>query len=291
MHPGKPGCPASFTPAPPAAPLVQPTTAGVGRLVLDILHALAEGHDATGHEVQGAVSPSLLLLVRGGGAGSSGRGACLLGRAGEQRSSAALCGPPADRSACMPLPPQGAPGTGKTTLLRDVALMLSDTFRWGCWRGTGAGGSALCTLRPLHAAPAPLPPLRKTHLALLPSCFCTPDLLQSIPPCRRSVVVVDTSNEVAGDASVPHPCIGGARRMMVRDRRAQHETMTECVCNHNPDVSFDSGFVAQLIGWRGGLGKRHAGAHHRSTARHSPAQPHLPSTSPRWSPAPPGGHH
>ncbi len=38
--------------------------AGVGRLILDILHALSEGHDATGHEVQGAVSPSLLLLVR-----------------------------------------------------------------------------------------------------------------------------------------------------------------------------------------------------------------------------------
>lgn len=27
---------------------------GVGRLILDVLHALAEGHDATGHEVQGA---------------------------------------------------------------------------------------------------------------------------------------------------------------------------------------------------------------------------------------------
>lgn len=32
---------------------------------------------------------------------------------------------------------------------------------------------------------------------------------------RRFVMVVDTSNEVAGDADEPHPCIGGARRMQV----------------------------------------------------------------------------
>lgn len=40
-----------------------PLPAGVGRLVLDILHGLSRGHDATGHEVQDAISPSLLLLV------------------------------------------------------------------------------------------------------------------------------------------------------------------------------------------------------------------------------------
>jgi len=51
------------------------------------------------------------------------------------------------------------------------------------------------------------------------------------------VVVVDTSNEVAGDSIEPHDCIGGARRMMVRHRSAQHETMVEAVQNHNPDVS------------------------------------------------------
>ncbi|KAL4443459.1 hypothetical protein ABPG75_011196 [Micractinium tetrahymenae] len=110
---------------------------GVGRLILDILHALSQGHDAAGHEVQGAVSPSLLLL--------------------------------------------GGPGTGKTTLLRDVALLLSDTF-------------------------------------------------------NRQVVIVDTSNEVAGDGIVPHGCIGGARRMMVPHRQQQHNTMIEAVQNHNPDV-------------------------------------------------------
>ena len=56
----------------PSLPALPP--AGVGRLILDILHALAQGHDATGHEVQGAVSPSLLLLVSPGGACQAGSG-------------------------------------------------------------------------------------------------------------------------------------------------------------------------------------------------------------------------
>ena len=47
-----------------SSPPLQLHSAGVGRLILDILHALSEGHDASGHEVQGAVLPSLLLLVR-----------------------------------------------------------------------------------------------------------------------------------------------------------------------------------------------------------------------------------
>ena len=53
-------------------------TAGAGALILDILHALAQGADAAGHEVQDAVSPSLLLLVRsrwGGEVWSNGEGA------------------------------------------------------------------------------------------------------------------------------------------------------------------------------------------------------------------------
>ena len=32
---------------------------------------------------------------------------------------------------------------------------------------------------------------------------------------ESNVCVVDTSNEIAGDGDVPHPCIGLARRMMV----------------------------------------------------------------------------
>ena len=33
---------------------------------------------------------------------------------------------------------------------------------------------------------------------------------------RKRVVVVDTSNEIAGDGDIPHPAIGKARRMQVR---------------------------------------------------------------------------
>ncbi|KAI9001813.1 hypothetical protein DFJ74DRAFT_714434 [Hyaloraphidium curvatum] len=48
--------------------------------------------------------------------------------------------------------------------------------------------------------------------------------------------IVDTSNEIAGDADVPHPSVGGARRMMVPDRRQQHRTMLEAVSNHTPQA-------------------------------------------------------
>lgn len=33
---------------------------------------------------------------------------------------------------------------------------------------------------------------------------------------HKRVVIVDTSNEIGGDGDVPHPAIGGARRMQVR---------------------------------------------------------------------------
>eukprot|EP01104_Vermistella_antarctica_P006387 TRINITY_DN1708_c0_g1_i8.p1 TRINITY_DN1708_c0_g1~~TRINITY_DN1708_c0_g1_i8.p1 ORF type:complete len:502 (+),score=37.92 TRINITY_DN1708_c0_g1_i8:135-1640(+) len=49
-------------------------------------------------------------------------------------------------------------------------------------------------------------------------------------------LVIDTSNEIAGDGRVPHECIGRARRMQVSDRIHQHEVMIEAVQNHNPQV-------------------------------------------------------
>eukprot|EP00898_Chlorokybus_atmophyticus_P009155 jgi/Chlat1/9240/Chrsp99S09292 len=73
----------------------------------------------------------------------------------------------------------GAPGVGKTTLLRDIARITSETL----------------SLR---------------------------------------VVVVDTTNEIAGEE--PHPCIGRARRMPVIDRKLQHDVLLEAVQNHNPQV-------------------------------------------------------
>ena len=80
----------------------------------------------------------------------------------------------------------GRPGVGKTTLLRDLARVLS--------LDVGEGGLGL------------------------------------------KVVVVDTSNEIAGDGVVPHECIGRARRMMVRRREDQAGVLVEAVQNHSPEV-------------------------------------------------------
>ncbi|MCC6625867.1 MAG: AAA family ATPase [Chloroflexi bacterium] len=53
---------------------------------------------------------------------------------------------------------------------------------------------------------------------------------------RKRVVVVDTSNEIAGDGDIPHPSIGRARRMQVATPTAQHAVMIEAVENHMPEV-------------------------------------------------------
>ena len=52
----------------------------------------------------------------------------------------------------------------------------------------------------------------------------------------KRVVVVDTSNEIAGDGDIPHPAIGQARRMQVRTPSMQHAVMIEAVENHMPQV-------------------------------------------------------
>src|SRR5215813_3741329 len=52
----------------------------------------------------------------------------------------------------------------------------------------------------------------------------------------KRVVVVDTSNEIAGDGDVPHPGIGRARRLQVARPAAQHQVMIEAVENHMPEV-------------------------------------------------------
>ncbi|MBI2165679.1 MAG: AAA family ATPase [Chloroflexi bacterium] len=74
----------------------------------------------------------------------------------------------------------GRPGVGKTTMLREVARILSE-----------AG---------------------------------------------KRVIVVDTSNEIAGDGDIPHPAIGKARRMQVATPSLQHAVMIEAVENHMPQV-------------------------------------------------------
>jgi stage III sporulation protein SpoIIIAA len=52
----------------------------------------------------------------------------------------------------------------------------------------------------------------------------------------KRVVIVDTSNEIAGDGDIPHPAIGRSRRMQVPTPTLQHEVMIEAVENHMPQV-------------------------------------------------------
>lgn len=53
---------------------------------------------------------------------------------------------------------------------------------------------------------------------------------------KKRVVVIDTSNEIAGDGDIPHPAIGKARRMQVMTPSLQHAVMIEAVENHMPEV-------------------------------------------------------
>jgi stage III sporulation protein SpoIIIAA len=53
---------------------------------------------------------------------------------------------------------------------------------------------------------------------------------------NKRVIVVDTSNEIAGDGDIPHPGIGKARRMQVASPELQHRVMIEAVENHMPEV-------------------------------------------------------
>ena len=53
---------------------------------------------------------------------------------------------------------------------------------------------------------------------------------------KKRVILVDTSNEIAGDGDIPHPAIGHARRMQVPTPSLQHAVMIEAVENHMPEV-------------------------------------------------------
>ncbi len=53
---------------------------------------------------------------------------------------------------------------------------------------------------------------------------------------HKRVIIVDTSNEIAGDGDIPHPAIGHARRMQVPTPTEQHGVMIEAVENHMPQV-------------------------------------------------------
>ena len=75
----------------------------------------------------------------------------------------------------------GKPGTGKTTIIREIARVLADEM-------------------------------------------------------DKRVIIIDTSNEIAGDSDIPHSGIGRARRMQVSKTELQHQVMIEAVENHMPQV-------------------------------------------------------
>ena len=75
----------------------------------------------------------------------------------------------------------GKPGVGKTTIIREIARVLSNEM-------------------------------------------------------EKRVIIIDTSNEIAGDSDVPHSGIGRARRMQVPKTELQHKIMFEAIENHMPQV-------------------------------------------------------
>ena len=75
----------------------------------------------------------------------------------------------------------GKPGVGKTTIIREIARVVSDEM-------------------------------------------------------ENRVIIVDTSNEIAGDSDISHSGIGRARRMQVAATELQHQIMMEAVENHMPQV-------------------------------------------------------
>lgn len=62
------------------------------------------------------------------------------------------------------------------------------------------------------------------------------ELARVLAESGKRVIIVDTSNEIAGDGDIPHPAIGKARRMQVRTPSQQHAVMIEAVENHMPQV-------------------------------------------------------
>ena len=53
---------------------------------------------------------------------------------------------------------------------------------------------------------------------------------------EKRVIIIDTSNEIAGDSNIPHSAIGRSRRMQVAKTEFQHQIMIEAVENHMPQV-------------------------------------------------------
>ena len=89
----------------------------------------------------------------------------------------------------------------------------------------------------------------------------------------KRVVVVDTSNEIAGDGDVPHPGIGRARRMQVARPAAQHAVMIEAVENHMPEVVVIDEIGTEMEALGGADHRRAGGAAGGHGARAHAGQP------------------
>ena len=63
---------------------------------------------------------------------------------------------------------------------------------------------------------------------------------------EKRVVIIDTSNEIAGESDIPHSGIGRARRMQVAKTEFQHQVMIEAVENHMPQVIIIDEIAAEL---------------------------------------------
>ena len=111
----------------------------------------------------------------------------------------------------------GRPGVGKTTVIREMARVLADDLRKRVVR--------------VHNSP------HRAHMVKCGASLIVREGLQV--DCAYSMslqVIVDTSNEIGGDGDVPHPTIGGARRMQVPDPSQQHRVMVraspfQCTAN------------------------------------------------------------
>ena len=53
---------------------------------------------------------------------------------------------------------------------------------------------------------------------------------------NKHVIIIDTSNEIAGDSDIPHSGIGKSRRLQVSTTELQYQIMIEAVENHMPEV-------------------------------------------------------
>ncbi len=97
--------------------------------------------------------------------------------------------------------------------------------------------------------------------------------------CAKRVIVIDTSNEIAGDGDVPHPAIGSARRMQVVHPERQHAVMIEAVENHMPEVIVidEIGTAADVLAARtiAERGVQLIGTAHGNTLRNLLANPTL----------------